>query len=227
MISSDLQVSSGPPAKVGFVRIGDGSCRNGCLADSTLTSLCSLFVNSERWYTMSLSQISLRPHDVCVSLQLVLTPKFSYRELARDVGLSLGEAHNSVKRLEQARLFLADPGSVNLPALSELLVHGIPYVFPGQLGPDTRGIPTAHSGPALAKRLSGADAIVWPSCEGDIRGHALVPLCASAPDFVRQNPELYRWLTLVDALRVGRARDRRLAEEILRGELERQAVHDD
>lgn len=169
---------------------------------------------------MSPAQISLRPHDICVALQLVLTPSFSYRELAQDVGLSLGEAHNSVKRLEQARLFMAEPGKVNVPALLDLLVHGVPYVFPGQLGPDTQGVPTAHSGPALVEHLSGVDVIVWPSVDGEIRGHALVPLCASAPDLVQRNVSLYRWLTLVDALRVGRARDRNLAREILKAELQ-------
>jgi hypothetical protein len=171
---------------------------------------------------MSPSQISLRPHDICVALQLVLTPSFSYRELAHDVGLSLGEAHNSAKRLEQARLFMADPGRVNVPALLDLLVHGVPYVFPGQLGPDTQGVPTAHSGPALAERLSGVDVIVWPSADGEIRGQALVPLCASAPDLVQRNEALYRWLTLVDALRIGRARDRSLARDILKEELQRE-----
>lgn len=171
---------------------------------------------------MSPSQISLRPHDICVALQLVLRPRFSYRELAYDVGLSLGEAHNSVKRLEQARLYMADPSKVNVPALLDLLVHGVPYVFPGQLGPDTQGVPTAHSGPALAERLSGVDEIVWPSANGEVRGHALVPLCASAPDLAQRNEALYRWLTLVDALRVGRARDRSLARDILKEELKRE-----
>jgi hypothetical protein len=171
---------------------------------------------------MNPSQVSLRPHDICVALQLVLTPSFSYRELAHDVGLSLGEAHNSVKRLEQARLFMADPSRVNVPALLDLLVHGVPYVFPGRLGPDTQGVPTAHSGPALAERLSGVDVIVWPSADGEIRGHALIPLCASAPDLVHRNEALYRWLTLVDALRVGRARDRSLARDILKDEFQRE-----
>ena len=46
------------------------------------------------------------------------------------------------------------------------------------------------------------------------------PLCASAPDLVQRNEELYRWLTLVDALRVGRARDRSLAGDILEQELQ-------
>jgi hypothetical protein len=166
-----------------------------------------------------MTQISLRPHDVCVALQLVLTPRFSYRELAKDVGLSLGAVHSSAKRLEQARLFLPEAGKVNVSALVNLLVHGVPYVFPGQLGPETQGVATARSGPALARHLPGSDAIVWPSAEGDVRGQALVPLCASAPELVQKNEALYRWLTLADALRVGEDRERRLAEEILRSEL--------
>lgn len=169
---------------------------------------------------MNASQISLRPHDVCVALQLVLTPTFSYRSLAQDVGLSLGEAHNSVKRLEIARLFLSNAGGVNVPALLELLVHGVPYVFPGQLGAETQGVPTAYSGPVLQERLSGVDSIVWPSAEGQMRGLALVPLCAAAPAMLQNNEALYRWLTLVDALRVGRARDRRIAEEVLKQEIQ-------
>jgi hypothetical protein len=173
---------------------------------------------------MKPTQASLRPHDVCVALQLVASPDFSYRELAEDVGLSLGEAHNSVKRLEQARLFLPQAGGVNTTTLLKLLVHGVPYVFPGRPGPDTQGVPTAHSGPALAEHLPADDAIVWPSADGKARGSSLVPLCASAPEFVNSNTRLYRWLTLVDALRVGRARDRRLAEELLAREFSQQGA---
>jgi DNA-binding Lrp family transcriptional regulator len=173
---------------------------------------------------MKPSQASLRSHDVCVALQLVASPVFSYRELARDVGLSVGEAHNSVKRLEQARLFLPEAGGVNTTALLKLLVHGVPYVFPGRLGAESQGVPTAHSGPALAEHLPAVDAIVWPSADGKARGSSLVPLCASAPEFVDSNEVLYRWLTLVDALRVGRARDRRLAEEMLARELSQQGA---
>jgi hypothetical protein len=173
---------------------------------------------------MASSPVSLRPHDVCVALQLVLTPNFVYRELARNVGLSLGEAHNSVKRLELARLFLSGLHKPNVPALLEFLVHGVPYVFPGELGPESRGVPTAHSGPVLRDRLSGVEPIVWPSAKGEVRGLTLVPLCGEAPAMARSNEPLYRWLTIVDALRVGRARDRALARAALQEELTHYAV---
>lgn len=165
------------------------------------------------------SPVSLRPHDVCVALQLVVKPEFTYRELARDVGLSLGETHNSVKRLETSRLLAPDVHRPNVTALLGFLVYGVPYVFPGELGAETQGVPTAHSGPALAGRLSGGTPIVWPSADGEVRGLALAPLCGAAPAMASSNPTLYRWMTLVDALRVGRARDRRLAHEILEEEL--------
>jgi hypothetical protein len=171
------------------------------------------------------SPVSLRAHDVCVALQVVLTPRFSYRELARSVGLSLGESHNSVRRLELARLVLPHQDMVNIPALLEFLVHGVPYVFPGALGPESQGVPTAHSGPVLSEIVPGVDSVVWPSLEGGARGHSLTPLCRQAPLIARSNHVLYRWLTVVDALRIGRARDRKVARDVLHAELEARAGH--
>jgi hypothetical protein len=168
---------------------------------------------------MSASPLSLRPHDLCVLLQLTLTPGITYRELAARVGQSVGEAHNAAKRLEVARLCSPSRGTVNRSALLEFLVSGVPYVFPGELGPETRGVPTAHSGPALRNEFDSPHVVVWPSADGDTRGLGLAPLCSSAPRLVESNPDLYRLLTIVDALRVGRARERHMAADILKAEL--------
>jgi hypothetical protein len=32
-------------------------------------------------------------------------------------------------------------------ALADFLVHGVPYAFPGELGAQVGGVPTAHAGP--------------------------------------------------------------------------------
>lgn len=165
---------------------------------------------------MSPSPLSLRAHDVCTALQLCLTPDATYRELADRTGQSVGESHNSAKRLESARLHLPHRRGVNRVGLVEFLVSGVPYAFPGELGPETRGIATAFSGPDLAEIFEAPNSIVWPSVDGDTRGSSLTPLCSRAPSTVQTNRELYRLLTLVDALRVGRARERRIASEILR-----------
>lgn len=163
--------------------------------------------------------IILRPHDVCVGLQWLLTPEATYRELASCVGLSLGEAHNATRRLEIAQLLQPASRVVQRGALLEFLIHGVPYAYPGQLGPETQGVPTAYSGPALAREIAGTDVIVWPSVRGEARGSALVPLCNAAPLLREKNPDLYRWLTIVDAIRVGRSRERSLARSLLESEI--------
>ncbi len=172
-----------------------------------------------RYIAMSQQPLALRPHDVCVLLQLMLTPEVPFRELAQLVGQSLGEAHNATKRLEISRLYLSHRREVNKPAVVEFLVSGVPYVFPGELGPETRGVPTAHSGPVLGENMPSSNVVVWPSVDGEARGLALAPLCAGAPNTISSNPPLYRWLTVVDALRVGRARERSLAREALEQEI--------
>lgn len=167
---------------------------------------------------MGRQSTSLKPHDVCVALQLAITPRFTFRDIAEAVGLSVGESHNSVGRLEGARLFQPHLDSVNIQGLLEFLVSGVPYAFPGVLGPETRGVPTAHFGPAF-ESIAAVDPVVWPSVKGRARGLSLPPLCKAAPDFMERNEVLYRMLTIVDALRIGRARDRAIARDLLVREL--------
>lgn len=163
--------------------------------------------------------VTLRPHDVCVGLQLLQTPDATFRELAEQVGLSLGETHNAAKRLQVARLLMPHRRVVNARAFVEFLVHGVPYVFAGELGGETQGVPTAFSGPALEGEFASGVHVVWPSAEGEARGAALAPLCKHAPRLAKLNPTVYRWLTAVDALRIGRIRERRSAQSYLESEL--------
>lgn len=162
---------------------------------------------------------TLRPHDVAVALQLVLEPDLTFPALAERVGLSLGESHNAVKRLEKARLVSGSGRRAVIPALNEFLVAGVPYAFPPDLGPETMGVPTSHSAPPLSERFRTEDVLVWPSARGTHRGQSLVPLYPAAPDLAEKNPRLYRLLALVDALRTGRARERNEAKSILKDAL--------
>jgi hypothetical protein len=164
---------------------------------------------------------ALKPHDVCVVLQLSLSPDFNYRDLAENVGLSLSAAHNSVRRIELARLYSKFSHGVHMQGLLEFLTKGVPYVFPGEIGPEVQGIPTAYSAPPLDEHISFGSHVVWPSKDGTIRGQSLPPLCKAAPNFPRTNPDLYKLLTLIDALRIGRARDRSIAAGLLEQELHR------
>lgn len=168
---------------------------------------------------MPARQPSLRPGDVAVALELALRPAQALVPLARAVGISLGEVHNAVRRLRAARLLRPDERQVAVAALLEFLLSGVPYAFPGILGPDARGVPTAWSAPPLVKEFSGADPIVWPSAAGRLRGQTLTPLYPGAPALAKTRPDLYELLALMDALRVGRARERALATGHLRKRL--------
>ena len=100
--------------------------------------------------------------------------------------------------------------------LLDFLRSGLPYVFPQQPGSIVRGVPTAHSAPPLSLKISGSESYVWPSAKGTARGQAIEPLYSGAIDAALEDEEFHQLLALVDALRVGRVRERDLAVRVLR-----------
>jgi len=157
----------------------------------------------------------LKPIDVVVALRLAETPEARYEQLRGDLGISASWAHGAVQRLRAAGLLRPDSRTVNRLALKEFLEHGLRYAFPAHPGAERRGVPTAHSGPPLAARIVAEDSLVWPSLSGTTVGRGIAPLYPQATELPQRCPSLYDNLTLVDALRVGRARERKLAGEEL------------
>ncbi len=58
---------------------------------------------------------------------------------------------------------------------------------------------------------SSSEVYVWPDPQGVVRGQAIAPLYRSVPQAASNDPEFYALLSLIDALRVGRVREQRLA----------------
>jgi hypothetical protein len=162
-----------------------------------------------------LVQATLRPGDVPVALRLVAQPGEGYEALARLFGTSTSSVHRAVGRLEDAGLLIPGERRGNRTALSEFLIHGARYAFPPNRGPETRGMPTAWSAPVLAGVLPAGPPLVWPAEKGSVRGEALAPLSDRVPGAAQRDPWLYEMLALVDAIRAGRARDRRAAGDRL------------
>jgi DNA-binding Lrp family transcriptional regulator len=157
-----------------------------------------------------------KPQDVVVALKLCLqSADRSYADLGKALGMSASEVHAAVRRLVDARLIEPETKAVRRETLRNFLIHGVPHAFPAKLKEVTRGIPTAWGAPILAGKLSSAENLppVWPDPEGRVQGSALSPLYSSVPHAARNDAELYALLALVDALRIGRARDRALAEK--------------
>ncbi len=156
--------------------------------------------------------------DIVVLLKLLLERRKSpYAQLSEELGISASEIHAAVRRGIAAGLI--DPES-RLPLrkpLQDYLLHGVRYAFPAKLGPVVRGLPTAYAARPLSDKISSNDLPpVWPDPEGNIRGVAVEPLYGSVTKAAKRDSLLYELLALVDALRIGRARERNLAEEELK-----------
>ena len=171
------------------------------------------------------SHLVLKPQDLVVALKLALNlhRDLVLANLADEMGMALSSLHGAVKRAELARLLSRATGSVRpiRPAILEFALHGARYAYPGQLGPMTRGIPTAIGGPVLRPYFEdSSESPVWPDPEGTVRGPGLLPLNSCVLKASKNDAALYEVLTLIDALRVGAARERKIASE----ELERRLL---
>lgn len=166
---------------------------------------------------MKQAQVNIRPQDVLVLLKIVALgdKEWFHHTLANDIGISQSEVSQSLNRSRYAGLIDDSRKKVMRMALLEFLVYGIRYVFPQQPGAIVRGIPTAHSGPPLNSIIVSSDNYVWPSGGGKIRGQAIVPLYPSVVEAIKNDKVLYELLALVDAIRVGRAREREIAKKEL------------
>jgi hypothetical protein len=157
--------------------------------------------------------------DVVVWLKLLSSgSRKTFAQLSSELGMSASEIHSSVRRGAVAGLI--DPKS-RMPLrkpLEEYLLFGVRYAFPAKRGPVTRGIPTSYAAPALAEYFRAQDDLppVWPDPHGSTKGYALEPLFKPITKAVGQDPQLYQLLALIDAIRDGRARERKLAEHKLR-----------
>lgn len=170
----------------------------------------------------------LRPSDIASLLYLRLHPADPYSAMAERLGISKSTAHDSVRRLVHNRLAHESKRATALvadgPAL-DFLTFGVPYAFVPDVVPDARGVMTGLRALDLSSAggaFSSALAIVWPSKLGDARGMGVAPLVPAAPDLPYRDPPLYRMLAIVDALRLGDAREREVARDSLRAEFKRQ-----
>ena len=166
--------------------------------------------------------MALKPQDIVVILKLCgygsKRPPFA--QMAADLSMSPSEVHAALKRAQAAHLIHGpDMNSrPNFSAIEEFLVHGVKYAFPAEHGGSTRGLPTSYAAAPLNRLIAaGKEPIpVWPHPEGKKRGIALAPLYKTVPDAALRDPALYQKLALVDALRDGRVRERKLAEQELK-----------
>lgn len=146
---------------------------------------------------------------------------YSMRSLADVLAISKSEINNSINRSLNSGLLRrgaeTSKFNVNRQALLEFIVTGLKYVFPIKPGALARGIPTSFAAPALQEKImsAGDDIFVWPDANGEHKGQAIEALFKTVPFAVKSDPNLYAYLALIDALRLGNPRESNLAKELL------------
>jgi hypothetical protein len=152
---------------------------------------------------------------------------WTYSQLAEETCMSVGEAHASIRRLKFSRLFDEFTKSAIPAALVEFFIHGLKYAFPAEIGAPTRGIATSHSAPILQEVIlqSETDTFVWAYANGKQKGLAIEPLSKNAPKAALMDRKLYDFLALLDAVRIGKSREKNIAAGKLESMIQRMAAN--
>lgn len=160
------------------------------------------------------------PLDIVVLLRIAMSneEELSQNLLALELQLSQSEISKSLKRSRYAGLLIGNYQVMKQP-LMDFIQFGIKYAFPQQPGAVVRGVPTAHSAIPLKDEIQSSEDYVWPYARGKVRGQAITPLYPGAVKASLMNQHLHAQLSLVDAIRVGRTRERHLAIQMLRKQL--------
>ncbi len=163
----------------------------------------------------------IKPQDIVILAKLIARQgdkSWSQNSIALELCLSPSQINSAFKRLVAAGLITPyHPPNKPEPiiqACGEFFIHGLKYVFPAKLGEMARGVRTSYAASSFKGEISlGSDAIpVWPYGAGEERGAALKPLYSSVPESVSKHPDplFYDLLTLLDAIRSGRAREKQI-----------------
>lgn len=159
----------------------------------------------------------LKPQDilVCLYCGICVTPE-TYAQIAEALHIGIGTAHAAAQRARHARLLDASNQPIRANLL-EFLIHGVRYVFYPERGGMIRGMPTGAGAPMARERLASTaeNSPVWPTSKGRVRGYALTPLYPTVPEAAISNPTLHAALAAVDLLRIGSARERLIAGQLL------------
>ena len=151
---------------------------------------------------------------------------WTVRSLAAELRFPPAAVQRSLTRLGETPVYEPKRRRISRSAAMELLEHALPFLAPARLGGPTRGVRTAWAAPVLSGRFGPTDDLppVWPSPEGEARGLTVDPLHAAAVALATSDPWMYEMLALIDGIRLGDARVRGVARELLRERLEQAAA---
>jgi hypothetical protein len=163
----------------------------------------------------------MRPQDIVILLKQVSLGKepWQYRDLASELYIPLSEISGSLNRSEKAGLYNATLRTVHRQSFMEFIQYGLKYVFPVSPGTMITGMATAHSHPFYKIHFTAEMQYAWPDENGEIRGLDIEPLHPNVPKAAKKDETLYKLLASIDILRVGQAREMKMAIDELKSEI--------
>lgn len=164
----------------------------------------------------------LRPHDIVVLLKISLwqdNKAWLAKDLAQHLFLSTSEISESLMRCQYAKLLDHSKRNVMHHALYELIRYGLPYFYATEPGAIVQGMPTAHSHHHVSVVIPSDTRYVWPDPHAQFRGQSIEPLYPKQVEAAKLDEKLYELLAMIDVLRVGRNREKRIAESNLQKHL--------
>ena len=155
------------------------------------------------------------PQDVALLLKLVANADREWKqiELAVELGLPQGEIAKALKRLN--RVNLLDHKKPIKSLVKEFITYSVKFNFPGTIGPICKGVPTSISFSNVRKDVVAGKGVentfVIPSPLGKALGQSVEPLYKNLSEAVLKDPKFHEMIANLDMLRVGKAREKKIA----------------
>jgi len=160
----------------------------------------------------------MRPQDIAILLKIILKKDepWQNKDLAAELFLSPAEITHSLQRSAVAGLLNSEKKKVHKQTLVEFIEYGLHVVFPVIPGGIVNGLYTAHSHPFMQQHFSSLFGYVWPDVTGKNRGQSVQPLYKEVVKASMLDAELYKTFALLDVIRVGKARELKVAIQELK-----------
>lgn len=181
------------------------------------------------WRNMLQLRAMLSPTDIYVLAGALAGDGegLTLRQLASMLHVDHTLVHRALKRAEAAGLYAPGAKAVQRANFEALMTHAGRFIAPARLGELTRGVPAAWAAEPIStiiRQPTQEPPPVWPDARGRVRGQALEPLHPAAVQASRESPALARLLSIIDSLRAGDVRVRKVAANSLHETLRRTAA---
>jgi hypothetical protein len=162
---------------------------------------------------------SLQPQDIVVAVYLAAEDEaWTFQHLSKVMGISPSQVHLAWGRLQNSELVDPEFKRPFRKNLLEFLCHGVKYCFPVVQRGIGSGIVTGLSHPRLKKAIKASTDIkyVWEVPNVKATGVIVEPIHKSVVNVARASAKSYEIFAVLDSIRLGKARERETATDIMR-----------